>query len=604
MGVRLMTATCRHCHCPLPPDSPAGICPACFLRLARQETGPDSGGRWHPKSVEQLQGMIPGVQLISLIGCGGMGAVYRALQTDLQRPVAVKVMPESLSADPTFVERFRREAQTLGKLNHPNIVSVYDSGVSNGVCYIVMELVEGTTLREAIAASAIDPAAALRIVPKICDALAYAHDRGIVHRDIKPENILLGTGGVVKMVDFGLAKITADEDPDMMLTHTGARLGTLRYMSPEQLDGTSVDHRTDIYSLGVVLYEMLTGRVPAGRFPLPSETSDVDPRIDAVVMRTLCHDPNQRYQRADEIPTELSAISSTGFRAQTGWRRGGQGMHGGWGPTAAPWGYIGRQWRSRSTFRGWPLVHVAYGYDPATGEKLVARGVIAVGDVAVGGLAVGGVSLGVVSIGGVACGLNALGGVAIALQTGVGGCAMGALAIGGAALGLLALGGAAIGGIAAGGAAVGHVAIGGAASGRYTVGRGGRLSPETFADNELASLLADQWMPYYATAGLTLSLIGPLALIALVVVISYFYARATTVRPARKVPGVIKVEVGRVFLAVCLMCLLVPTLAFFQLRTVSRTVSRAKAEIVEARQRAEAAAALQHMLQQQEEIER
>src|SRR3712207_4528778 len=213
-----------------------------------------------------------------------MGVVYKARHRGLDRLVALKILPPEVSDAPGFAERFIREARALARLSHPNIVAVHDFGQGGGQYYLLMEYVDGTNLRSLMGAGRLPPAEALAIVPQLCDALQYAHDEGIVHRDIKPENILLDRRGRVKVADFGLAKLVGQEHLDVSITATHQVLGTLRYMAPEQMESShAVDHRCDIYSLGVVFYELLTGEVPAGRFPPPSKKVQVDVRLDEVV---------------------------------------------------------------------------------------------------------------------------------------------------------------------------------------------------------------------------------------------------------------------------------------------------------------------------------
>jgi hypothetical protein len=215
-----------------------------------------------------------------------------------------------MGRDPAFEERFAREARSLAKLNHPNIVGIYDFGQTEGLYFLVMEYVEGANVRELITKGGLKPQEALAIVPQICEALQFAHDEGIVHRDIKPENILVDTRGRVKIADFGLAKIVARADDDLALTATQQVLGTLHYMAPEQLHRSDVvDHRADIYSLGVVFYEMLTGEVPVGNFDPPSRKVHVDVRLDEVVLRALEREPKRRYQHASEVKTAVEAVS-------------------------------------------------------------------------------------------------------------------------------------------------------------------------------------------------------------------------------------------------------------------------------------------------------
>src|SRR5690606_9610501 len=174
--------------------------------------------------------------------------------------------------------------------------------------YIVMEYVDGVNLRQLLADGHLSPEKALTIVPAVCDALQFAHDEGIVHRDIKPENILVDTKGRVKIADFGLARLIRDDLTEDALTHTRQVMGTPRYMAPEQMEGSkNVDHRADIYSLGVVFYEMLTGELPLGRFAPPSQKVQVDVRLDEVVLKTLEKDPSLRYQRAGDVSTAVGA---------------------------------------------------------------------------------------------------------------------------------------------------------------------------------------------------------------------------------------------------------------------------------------------------------
>ncbi len=227
--------------------------------------------------------------------------------------VAVKILPPEVSADPAFAERFTREARALARLNHPNIVGVYDFGrTGDGLFYFVMEYVDGVNLRQAIQAGGIDAKQALAIVPQICDALQFAHDEGVVHRDVKPENILVDKRGRVKIADFGLAKLLGQGPGNVSLTATQQVMGTLRYMAPEQMEGTKgVDHRADIYSLGVVFYELLTGELPIGRFAPPSKKVEIDVRLDEVVLRALEKEPEQRYQHASEVKTEVEQIASS-----------------------------------------------------------------------------------------------------------------------------------------------------------------------------------------------------------------------------------------------------------------------------------------------------
>lgn len=254
---------------------------------------------------------FPQFEILQLIGAGGMGRVYQVRQPHLERVAALKILPKEMAADPAFAERFTREGRALAKLSHPNIVGVFDFGHSGDYYWLLMEYVDGVNLRQAMHAGAMQPREALQIVPHLCAALEYAHSQGVLHRDIKPENILIDTAGRVKIADFGIAKFSGEGAPHITLTRSGASLGTPAYMAPEQIERPQdVDHRADIYSLGVVFYEMLTGELPLGRFPAPSERSGVDPRLDSVVFRTLEKQRERRYQSAGEMKTQVESVAS------------------------------------------------------------------------------------------------------------------------------------------------------------------------------------------------------------------------------------------------------------------------------------------------------
>ena len=269
-----------------------------------------------PIAIDEVARRFPHLEIIDVLGAGGMGVVYKARQKSLDRLVALKVLPpqpNDVQRHESFAERFTREARALARLQHPNIVTVYDSGAVNDLCYFIMEFVDGSNLRQVMGANAgrLQPSEALAIVPGVCDALEYAHAEGIAHRDIKPENILVDRKGRVKIADFGIAKLLQRPGTDYTLTHTQQIIGTMHYMAPEQIERPStVDHRADVYSLGVVLYEMLTGELPIGRFPLPSERGVSDVRLDQVVLRALEKEPSRRYQHASEIKTDLQRLNA------------------------------------------------------------------------------------------------------------------------------------------------------------------------------------------------------------------------------------------------------------------------------------------------------
>jgi tRNA A-37 threonylcarbamoyl transferase component Bud32 len=309
------------------------LCPACLLEQGLASVAslavdsnvvrptvltPPSGG-FVPPEPETLAGYFPQLQILELLGHGGMGAVYKARQANLDRLVALKIIRPESADDPAFAERFNREARTLARLNHPHIVAVHDFGKvavpqSDGkprtLFYFLMEYVDGASLRTLIDGTELSPEQALAVVPQICDALQYAHDEGVVHRDIKPENVLVDKRGRVKIADFGLAKLAGQSADYFTLTGTHQVMGTPRYMAPEQMEGShAVDHRADIYSLGVVFYEMLTGQVPAGHFDPPSKKVQIDVRLDEVVLRSLAREPERRYQQASEVKTDVESIS-------------------------------------------------------------------------------------------------------------------------------------------------------------------------------------------------------------------------------------------------------------------------------------------------------
>jgi hypothetical protein len=277
-------------------------------------TPPSPAGRFEAPQPAELAPHFPQLEILELLGQGGMGAVYKARQRQLNRLVALKILPPQVAADPAFAERFTREAQALAQLNHPHIVAVHDSGQAGGLYYFVMEYVDGVNLRRMLAEGKLAPAEALAIVPQICEALQYAHDEGVVHRDIKPENLLLDKRGRVKIADFGLARLVGPSRPDFTLTGTQQVMGTPHYMAPEQMERPqAVDHRADIYSLGVVFYEMLTGELPLGRFQPPSKKVEIDVRLDDVVLRSLEREPERRYQQASSVKSDLEGITRGSF---------------------------------------------------------------------------------------------------------------------------------------------------------------------------------------------------------------------------------------------------------------------------------------------------
>ena len=257
-------------------------------------------------------------EIVSEIAHGGMADVYLARDSKLDRPVALKVLSPELSRDPAFVERFRREAQAAAGLNHPNIVGIFDWGQEHGTSFIVMEYIDGRTLRDMIRhEGTIAPGQIADIGADIAAALSFAHQNGVVHRDVKPGNVLITTAGQVKVTDFGIARAGGANDG---LTRTGSVMGTATYFSPEQAQGTAVDGRSDVYSLGIVLYEMATGEPPFTAdspvsvaylhvrepvVPPSRKVPSVPPELERVIMTCLAKSPNERYQSADDLRADL-----------------------------------------------------------------------------------------------------------------------------------------------------------------------------------------------------------------------------------------------------------------------------------------------------------
>ncbi len=286
-------------------------------------------GVWEPPSAEHLGRLLPQWAFEGMIGRGGMGAVYKGRRRSLNRVEAIKILPVELSKSTEFVARFEREAQTLASLNHPGIVTIYDFGqTSEGHFYIVMEFVDGTDLHRIIHGPKLAIDHALRITVQICEALQYAHEKDIIHRDIKPANVLVTREGKAKLADFGLAlkpydaaragaSATMPEDVfdpadplghmSRRLTKPGTALGTPDYAAPEMYEGES-DRRSDIYALGIMLYEMLTGMPPQGYFALPSHKPGVDKRLDSVIIKALEIDPAARYQSASEMKVDVERV--------------------------------------------------------------------------------------------------------------------------------------------------------------------------------------------------------------------------------------------------------------------------------------------------------
>ena len=313
------SSCCPVCGQSLPADAVQGCCPSCLMAGAMQPTQTEGGAATLPAlTPEELAPYFPQLEILECLGRGGMGVVYKARQKSLNRLVALKLLAPERADDPQFAARFEKEAHALAALNHPHIVGVHDFGVTQTLLsehptyFLLMEFVDGVNLRQLLQSKRLTPKEALSIVPPVCEALQCAHDHGIVHRDIKPENLLIDKAGVVKIADFGIAKMIAHEsfpDPGMD-SRTTFTLGTPDYVAPEQARG-SADHRADIYSLGVVLYEMLTGERPGDKLEAPSKRVQVDVRIDEIVLKALEKTPELRFATAAEFRTQVESLGTT-----------------------------------------------------------------------------------------------------------------------------------------------------------------------------------------------------------------------------------------------------------------------------------------------------
>jgi serine/threonine protein kinase len=300
--------TCRRCGSRLGTGVLASLCPQCLF-----QQGLGSPRSYRPKSfvapsLASIANLVNGVELLELLGQGGMGAVYKGRQWLLNRLVAVKVLPATALDGGSIVSRFRREARVLARLNHPNVVAIYDYGSAGGLSYFTMDYVEGCTLRQMLKAGRLEPERAIDLFCQMCDGLQHAHERGVVHRDIKPENLLVDKRGRLKVADFGIATLNWDVPSTERPTLEGQRIGTPYYMAPEQAERPhTVDHRADIYAAGAVLYEMLTGVLPWGRFALPSEKARIPQRMDMAVLGALETEASARYQSFEEFKAAIQS---------------------------------------------------------------------------------------------------------------------------------------------------------------------------------------------------------------------------------------------------------------------------------------------------------
>ena len=316
--------TCPKCGGDIDDNAPQGLCPKCvfgFVATTVLDVGtPTSGAEVDEttvvagrpfSSVREIEVHFEDLEVEERIGIGGMGAVYKARQSKLDRTVALKILSRDLASNPAFQERFEREARLLARLNHPNIVTVYEAGRAGPFPYLLMEFVDGENLREVMNRGQLSPENALAMAKDICEPLQFAHEQGVLHRDIKPENILINARGEVKIADFGIAKLVGDTHSERFaLTQENAALGSPRYMAPEQFESAGdVDERADVYSLGVVMYESLTGDLPTGRFEPPSSRTPVDPQVDEIVLDALASGRAARIATVGELHARLAQLT-------------------------------------------------------------------------------------------------------------------------------------------------------------------------------------------------------------------------------------------------------------------------------------------------------
>ncbi len=260
-----------------------------------------------PPSAEELGAMLPQYEIRHLIAAGGMGAVYAGTQRALNRPIAIKILPPDAAKDGESIGRFRTEARAMARLSHPNIPTVFDFDVSAGYCYLAMEYIDGCNVHQLITRGELTPALTYKLLAQVCEALHFAHSHGIVHGDIKPSNLMVTHDGIVKLADFGLAQLM---DPGNRQDDTFTPMGTPEYAAPELWEpGLMMDHRADLYSLGCVFYEMLTGAPPQGQFQLPAAALKLDARVDTIITRCMQQKPDLRYQSAAEIKQAFEALT-------------------------------------------------------------------------------------------------------------------------------------------------------------------------------------------------------------------------------------------------------------------------------------------------------
>jgi serine/threonine protein kinase len=305
-----------------------GVCPRCLIATAVENlstidhpaigASADAGSA---PSIEALNQQLPAFEFLGVLGRGGAGWVFRARQRSLDRPVAIKILRSRADALCDAAQRFTQEAQILARLRHPRIVAVYDHGAVDELRYFAMEYIAGPTLREVLAVERLESSAAVRVTDQICEAVEYAHSMGVLHRDLKPENVLFESADTLaglKVADFGISRLIDGTQLGTHRTQTGLVVGTPYYVAPEQAAADrNLDARVDVYSIGVMLYEMLTGQLPRGRFPKPSQVAKLPQALDPVVMRCLESDPARRYA---DVAALRGALHSALTRRSSRWR--------------------------------------------------------------------------------------------------------------------------------------------------------------------------------------------------------------------------------------------------------------------------------------------
>jgi excisionase family DNA binding protein len=303
--------TCPTCEHAIPADAPEGLCPRCLVEAGLQASLASALGHGPQAmtlpSVAELDDALPHLDVLELVGRGGMGAVYKGRDPKLDRLVAIKVLPPELADDSQFTERFAREARAVARLDHPNVVRIHAFSEEEELPHLVLEYVEGQNLRGLMADGPLPVEGALDLLAQIAAGLAYAHEQGVVHRDVKPENVLVGDDGRVRLADFGLAKVAAGRHSlSYSLTASRQVMGTVHYMAPEQIEAPDrVDERADVFAFGVLAYEVLTGRLPLGRFAAPSRYARTSHAIDQLVFRCLEREPEDRLRNAGEVHSAL-----------------------------------------------------------------------------------------------------------------------------------------------------------------------------------------------------------------------------------------------------------------------------------------------------------